>query len=43
VDSDGLPVARKMVTFQWQDSKKVIGWPEKLAPGKPRFPPPPSR
>ena len=29
------------VLFQWQDSKKVIVWPEELAPGKPRFPTPP--
>ena len=32
-----------MLLFQWQDGKKVIVWPEELAPGKPRFPTPPWR
>jgi branched-chain amino acid transport system substrate-binding protein len=41
VDPDGVQIAHKMVTFQWQDGKKVIVWPEELAPGKPRFPTPP--
>ena len=41
VDRDGVQVAHKMVMFQWQDAKKVIIWPEELAPGKPRFPTPP--
>ena len=41
VDKDGVQVAHKMVMFQWQDGKKVIVWPEELAPGKPRFPTPP--
>ncbi|HET9481315.1 MAG TPA: ABC transporter substrate-binding protein, partial [Candidatus Polarisedimenticolia bacterium] len=41
VDQDGLQIAHKMVTFQWQDGKKVIVWPEELAPGKSRFPTPP--
>ena len=41
VDPDGLQIAHKMVTIQWQDGKKVIVWPEELAPGKPRFPTPP--
>jgi branched-chain amino acid transport system substrate-binding protein len=41
VDRDGLQIAHKMVLFQWQDGKKVIVWPEELAPGKPRFPTPP--
>jgi branched-chain amino acid transport system substrate-binding protein len=41
VDKDGFQVAHKMVTFQWQDGKKVIVWPEEIAPGKPRFPTPP--
>ncbi len=41
VDPDGFQVAHKMVLFQWQDGKKVIVWPEELAPGKPRFPTPP--
>jgi branched-chain amino acid transport system substrate-binding protein len=41
VDRDGFQIAHKMVTFQWQDGKRVIVWPEELAPGKPRFPTPP--
>lgn len=40
VDPDGFQVAHKMVVFQWQDGKKVIVWPEQLAPGRPRFPTP---
>ena len=41
VDPDGFQIAHKMVTFQWQDGKKVIVWPEEVAPGQPRFPTPP--
>ena len=41
VDKDGVQIAHKMLMFQWQDGKKVIVWPEELAPGKPRFPTPP--
>jgi branched-chain amino acid transport system substrate-binding protein len=41
VDRDGFQIAHKMLMFQWQDAKKVILWPEELAPGKPRFPTPP--
>jgi branched-chain amino acid transport system substrate-binding protein len=41
VDQDGFQVAHKMVTFQWQDGKKVVVWPTELAPGQPRFPTPP--
>ena len=41
VDPDGLQIAHKMVTFQWQDGKKVIVWPDELAPVKARFPTPP--
>ncbi|HEY7365773.1 MAG TPA: amino acid ABC transporter substrate-binding protein [Methylomirabilota bacterium] len=41
VDQDGVQIAGKMLTLQWQDGKKVIVWPEELAPGKPRFPTPP--
>jgi branched-chain amino acid transport system substrate-binding protein len=41
VDPDGFQIAHKMVIVQWQDGKKVIVWPEELAPGKPRFPTPP--
>jgi len=40
VDPDGFQLAHKMVLFQWQDGKKVIVWPEDLAPGTPRFPTP---
>jgi branched-chain amino acid transport system substrate-binding protein len=41
VDKDGFQVAHKMLMFQWQDGKKLIVWPDDLAPGKPRFPTPP--
>jgi branched-chain amino acid transport system substrate-binding protein len=41
VDRGGLQIAHKMLLFQWQDGKKVIVWPEELAPGKLRFPTPP--
>jgi hypothetical protein len=41
VDADGLQIAHKMVTVQWQDGKRVIVWPTTLAPDKPRFPTPP--
>jgi branched-chain amino acid transport system substrate-binding protein len=41
VDRDGLQIAHTMLTFQWQEGKKVIVWPDELAPGKPRFPTPP--
>jgi branched-chain amino acid transport system substrate-binding protein len=41
VDQDGVQIANWMLLFQWQDGKKVIVWPEELAPGKPRFPTPP--
>jgi branched-chain amino acid transport system substrate-binding protein len=41
VDPDGLQIAHKMLMLQWQDGKKVIVWPDELAPGKPRFPTPP--
>lgn len=41
VDENGVQIAHKMVLLQWQDGKKVIVWPEELAPGKPRFPSPP--
>ena len=34
-------IAHKPVTFQWQDGKKAIVWPEELAPNTPRFPTPP--
>jgi len=41
VDRDGFQIAHRMVLFQWQDGKKVIVWPEEVAPGQPRFPTPP--
>ena len=41
VDADGFQIAHKLVTFQWQDGKKVIVWPDELAPVKARFPTPP--
>jgi branched-chain amino acid transport system substrate-binding protein len=41
VDREGVQIAHKGLLFQWQDGKKVIVWPEELAPGKPRFPTPP--
>jgi branched-chain amino acid transport system substrate-binding protein len=41
VDADGFQVSHKMVLFQWQDGKKVIVWPEELAPDRSRFPTPP--
>ena len=41
VDRDGFQVAHRGVIFQWQDGKKVIVWPEELAPVKARFPTPP--
>jgi len=41
VDQTGLQIAHKMVLFQWQDGKKVIVWPEEIAPDRPRFPTPP--
>ena len=40
VDDGGFQTAHKMVTFQWQDGKKVIVWPEELAADRPRFPTP---
>jgi len=41
VDRDGFQIAHRMVMFQRQDGKKVIVWPEELAPRKARFPTPP--
>jgi branched-chain amino acid transport system substrate-binding protein len=40
VDAHGQQIAHRNVLFQWQDGKKVIVWPEELAPGTPRFPTP---
>ena len=41
VDNDGFQIAHKMLMFQWQDGKKVIVWPEGIAPVTARFPTPP--
>jgi branched-chain amino acid transport system substrate-binding protein len=41
VDRDGFQIGHKALMFQWQDGKKVIVWPEDLAPGTARFPTPP--
>lgn len=41
VDADGFQVSHKMVMFQWQESRKVIVWPDEMAQGKARFPTPP--
>lgn len=41
VDEGGFQTEHKMVTFQWQDGKKAIVWPEELAADRPRFPTPP--
>jgi branched-chain amino acid transport system substrate-binding protein len=41
VDRDGVQIGHKYVTFQWQDGKRAIVWPEELAPGSPRSPIPP--
>ena len=41
VDRRGAQIGHKALLFQWQDGKKVIVWPEELAPGQSRFPTPP--
>jgi branched-chain amino acid transport system substrate-binding protein len=41
VDEGGFQLAHKALLFQWQDGKKVIVWPDDLAPGRPRYPTPP--
>jgi branched-chain amino acid transport system substrate-binding protein len=41
VDGDGVQIGHQALLFQWQEGKKVIVWPEELAPDKPRFPTPP--
>jgi branched-chain amino acid transport system substrate-binding protein len=41
VDEGGFQISHKMVTFQWQEGKKVIVWPDELAAGKALFPTPP--
>jgi len=41
VDPDGVQIGHKFLLIQWQDGKRVIVWPEELAPGQARFPTPP--
>ena len=41
VDRHGVQIGHKMLLIQWQDGKRVMVWPEELAPDKPRFPTPP--
>jgi branched-chain amino acid transport system substrate-binding protein len=41
VDRDGVQIGHKMLLLQWQDGKRVVVWPEELAPGQARFPTPP--
>ena len=41
VDQDGLQLAHKMMTFQWQNEKKVTVWPSDVTQGTMRFPTPP--
>jgi branched-chain amino acid transport system substrate-binding protein len=41
IDRQGFQIARKTLMFQWQDGKRVIVWPDELAPVKARFPTPP--
>ncbi len=41
VDQDGFQISHRMVTFQWQEGRKVIVWPDELATGKSLFPTPP--
>ena len=36
-----VQIGHKMLLIQWQDGKKVIVWPDELAPVKARFPTPP--
>jgi len=36
----GFQTEHKMLMFQWQDGRKVIVWPEGLAPDMARFPAP---
>ncbi len=41
VDQDGFQISHRMVTFQWQEGRKVIVWPDELATDKSLFPTPP--
>src|SRR5262245_24999427 len=40
VDGRCFQVGQKAVTIQWQDGKKVVVWPNEVAPGKPLPTPP---
>ncbi|MCG6909790.1 MAG: amino acid ABC transporter substrate-binding protein [Deltaproteobacteria bacterium] len=40
VDDTGLQVGHSMVDVQWQDSKRIIVWPEEAQTGKPCYPMP---
>ena len=40
VDRDGVQIGHKMLLFQWQDGKRVIVWPEELAPVQAALPDP---
>jgi branched-chain amino acid transport system substrate-binding protein len=41
VDDRGYQIANKGLLVQWQDGAKVVVWPDRFAPAKPRFPTPP--
>ena len=41
VDGDGFQVAHRMVTFQWQEGRKLVVWPDEVVQAKPRIPTPP--
>ena len=40
VDERGYQIANRGLFIQWQDSEKVVVWPDDLATGEPRFPTP---
>ena len=40
VDDQGRQVAKTMLLVQWQDGKRNVVWPAKVAPNKPLFPTP---
>jgi len=41
IDEREFQVAHKALTTQWQGGKQVVGWPDDVASGNPRFPTPP--
>jgi branched-chain amino acid transport system substrate-binding protein len=41
VDERGFQIGHKAITIQWQDGNQVVVWPDEVAAGKPRVPPPP--